>query len=283
MGETKAHLQDTPPVYVLGMAEEVSPEILYARMRRNETRRKPTGLFYSAWSYTEYALGRQLAISEAERKWHFELAQNLTGHVINHSDTTQDTRLGAKVLSTYLPLFNKRCFNDEITNEDVREVYASLAAAMDFLQPLSIDEPPQWRMTETAVLALAARTGQSEFLLYPGSPREEASCVQRLNHDSYFLAEGKIKLPTQQKLMPTTKEYDPSVTMVILAPILEKALIKQYGMNEYTESEMIHYLIGAIIAESVGKTQSVSETKLLNHLSEAVVSHYYLALNQNVA
>ncbi len=283
MGAKTNNILVLPPIDVLGRAEEASPEVLHARMRRNEARRKPAGLFNSAWSYTEYALGRQLPLTDTEREWHLDVAQTLAGTVINHPATTQDTRLGAMVLSTFLPLFEKRCFDREVTGQDAHDVYVSLAAAMDFLRPLSIDEPPQWRMTETAVLALAARTGQAEFLLYPSSPREEASSHQRLNHDSYFLAGGSRKLPTQQKLAPTAKVYDESVTMVVLAPILERALYKQFEKREYTNSEMLNYLIGAIIAEASGEELYESEVNLLNHLTEAAVSHYYQALSQNVA
>lgn len=270
-----------PPIHVLGTAEEVSPEVLHARMRRNETRRKPAGLFSSAWSYTEYALGKQLDLTDMEREWHLDLAQVLAGNIIKNNKVTQDIRLGAMVLSTYLPLFKKRCFKENVTSQDVYDVYTSLASAMDYLRPLFINEQPQWRMTETTVLALAARTGQPEFMLYPGSPREESSCYQRLNHDSYFLAPGNRKLPTQQKLAPTSKEYDDTVTMVVVAPMIERALRKQYEKRKYTNAEMLNYLIDSIIADATGREDS--EIGLLNHLTEAVVSHYYQALDQNIA
>lgn len=266
--------------HVLDRAEDVCPDVLRAIMLRNETRCRPAGLFLSAWSYTEYALGRQLCISDEEREWHIDSANQLLGRVINDSGTTQDTRLGAMILSTYLPLFKKRAFDERATRGDARDIYTSIAASMSYMRPPGIDEPFQWRMTEAVLLALSARTRQPDFLLYPASPREETSEVQPQNHDSYFLIDGVRKIPTQQKLVHTGKVYEDSVMVVALFPIIEKAMRKHCGSQtmEMSRSEQINYLIGCIIAEANSSEAAPHEIRLLNHLSEAVVSHYHCAL-----
>lgn len=181
--ETKTHS-------VLELAENLSPEELLPAMKRNEARRTPTGLFHSAWTYVEYALNRQLKIPKSEKTWHLESAQYLLGQIINNHNAHQDTTLGALILSTYLPIMQKRAVGEIIDNSDTSNVYESLAAAMSYLKPLEIDEPPQSRMEEVVVLALSARTRQPNLLMFPTSPREESSEIQSLNHDGYFLHGG---------------------------------------------------------------------------------------------
>jgi len=153
------------------LAEDLPPEAAVAAMHHYETRRNPEGLFRSAWNYTEFGLNRNFECSELVRKYYFEHAQNLIGMTLSHRRSHQDVKLGSLVLSSYIPLFQKRSFEQEVTPNDCRQVYESLGAAMRYLQPLETDSPPQWRMAETAVLALSARTSQPELLLYPTSPR----------------------------------------------------------------------------------------------------------------
>src|SRR5690606_30588005 len=162
-----------------------------------ETKKSPNGKLRSAWNYAEFALNLKNSTPDVRRE-HFHTSQLLTAMVLADVKTTHDTALSALTLSTYLPLFEKRSEDNELTNEDCEGVYRSLGGAMRYLRPLEIDEPPQWRMTEVSVLALSARARQPHLLMYPTSPREETSGIQVLNHDSYFFT-GDDKIPIQQK------------------------------------------------------------------------------------
>lgn len=255
------------------LAEHVRPDIATAAVRLYETRRNPSGLFHSAWHHAEYALNGELNDRGIANEY-FNTSQNVISSIISHPEAHQDTLLGALTLSTYMPLFRKRAGDIAVTPEDCETVYDSLGAAMAYLKPLTLDEPPQWRMAEVSVLALSARTKQPWLLLYPTSPREEMSSFQPLNHDSYFI-EDKGKIPLQQKLLPTKKTYDECITMLTLQPIVDKAMRVAGEQSWPNLSDKINHLISLIVAETHGAPITRDETKFLNFMSEAVAAHHY--------
>jgi hypothetical protein len=256
------------------LAEYAEPAMLALEMERYKTRRNPEGLFRSAWNYVEYGTNKNNLDSVVNPDYYFEYAQNLIGMTLNKSGVYQDTELGALVLSTYLPLFKKRRFDEPLTPEDCGNVYRSLGQAMAYLQPLKIDEPPQWRMAETAVLALSARTSRPEFLLYPTSPREESSAEAVLNHDSYFIDNGS-KIPIQQKLVRTEKEYDDWITILTLQPLIERGVRKTSLRKVYTLADQVNHLLSLIVTETNGERITKQEASFLNTISAAIVSHRY--------
>jgi hypothetical protein len=255
------------------LAETLEPSTIEAEMSRYQTRRKPTGLFRSAWNHAEYGLNQSFEYDDTLRKQYFHYAQELLGAVILHPDTHQDTLLSSLVLSTYIPLLQKRSLGEEITSNDCRQVYGSLGEAIGYMQPLETDQPPQWPLAEVAVLALSARISRPDLLLYPSSPREENSKVQAYNHDSYFIQQH-TKVPIQQKLIETTKEYDEWITILTLRPILRRAYKKHADTAQITSAaDEINYVLALIVSESNGVAVSDKELKLLDHLSSAIASH----------
>lgn len=254
------------------LAEHVSREEAIAAVQHYGTRRTPAGLFHSAWSHIEYAMSQQVALDDDLRQTYSDYTQEIIAMTIDHPRVSQDTRLGALVLSTYVPLFMKRSLDEDITRDDCRGVYRSLGSALSYLRPLNIDEPPQWRMTEIAVLALSARTTQPELLLYPTSPREEAASDFRFNHDSYFL-HNNDKIPIQQKLIETQQEYSDWVRILELQPIVERTLQKVGGGAPQDMASQMNMLLATLISETAGVELSRCETIFLNTMSEAVVAH----------
>lgn len=254
------------------LAEYVSPEMTSAQIRHYETRRNPEGLFRSAWNYTEFGLNQYFNYDASIRDYYFEHAQNLIGTVLTHSKAKQDTILGGLVLSSYIPIFQKRSHDQPLTSEDCHAVYESLGRAMQYLQPLDVDQPPQWRMAETAVLSLSARTLQPDNLLHPSSPREESSSDASFNHDSYFLPE-KAKIPLQQKLLVTDKEYDEWITILTLQPLVVRSMRKAGTYESMNLADQINYLLSLIITETSGHRLTKSQNIFLNTMSAAVVSH----------
>lgn len=258
------------------LAEDIDQALAKAALRKFETKKNPSGLLRSAWNYAEYALNSK-GSEKGEREEYFHTSQLLTAMVLMDSKTQQDIALNTLTLSTYLPLFEKRSDGKELTSEDCESVYHSLGAAMRYLRPLAVDEPPQWRMTEVGILALSARARQPQLLMYPTSPREEASGIQELNHDSYFYdINGKI--PIQQKLLPTQKIYDECIKIMTLQPLLDLALRKSGEYVPASLADKVNYLLSLIISETSGVGLTREETRFLNSMTEAVVAHYFDAL-----
>lgn len=267
----------------LPLAESVSPEIAVAAMKRYETRRRPEGLFHSAWCQVEMGLNKQIDQSDPARSYYFDTADMLLGWLIRRQDCHADTYLGTLVLSSYMPLFKKRAYDELISRTDCDELYTSLGSALAYLRPLSVDEPPQWAMTESAVLALSARTRQPELLLYPASPREEHSPDSSVNHDSYFYNNGD-KIPLQQKLIRTDKTYADWIGILTLEPLLDKGL-RSVGsdFNNMQASDKVNHLLSLIVAETTGGELDSNERKFLNFMSSAVAAHRFDAERESEA
>ena len=256
--------------------EDFDTQITIDALKKYETRRNPSGMMRSAWNYAEHGLYLRAGQKEARQEY-FHSSQYLISRVIDHPKVHQDTVLSALTLSTYIPLFSKRASEIEISSLDCEEVYRSLGRAMNYLRPLDIDEPPQWRMVENAMLALSARSRQPQLLMYPASPREEASATQSLNHDSYFLDQNG-KVPVQQKLLPTQKIYDECIKVLTVQPLLDRALRKSGETQKNELSEKVNYLLSLIIAETCGYSMTREEVSFLNTMTESVVSHYFTSV-----
>ena len=270
-----------PPHVLPPLAEDLDQQLASAALKKYETRKNPNGLLHSAWSYAEYALNAR-EVRQSGREEHFHTSRLLTSMVVNHPKVGQDTLLGALTLTTYVPLFSKRAFEEEIDSKDCEDVYRSLGLAMNYLRPLAIDEPPQWRMAEIGVLALSARSRQPKLLMYPTSPREETSEIQALNHDSYFYDE-RGKIPIQQKLLPTQKIYDDCIKILTLEPLLDKAFKKNRDAVNTTLSQKVNYLLSLIVSEVSDVELNRDEVAFLNAMTEAVVAHYFESGRQPIA
>lgn len=156
------------------------------------------------------------------------------------------------MLASYIPIFRKRADNQGITGEDCTGVYESLAAAFSYLKPLRHDTTPSTVALEALVLAASARTQSPSYLLYPTSPREEASTLREVNHDSYFVR-GDTKLPIQQKLVATPVRYADSITMLTLLPIAAKASRKSGYVLLDDDSDLLNNAIALVVAEASGE------------------------------
>lgn len=274
-----------PPDFVVRPLAEFMPvDIAEQALKKFESRRSASGLFHSAWSHVEYALCQEANLDDEMRAYYFDYAQELLGQIINADlsgeiygqaitrPASQDQLLGALTLSSYTPVFRQRAFGETTTRADCASLYDSLGYAMRYLRPLEIDEPPQWRMAEVAMLALAARTMQPEFLLYPASPREESASKAQFNHDSYFMNDCS-KIPLQQKLIRTDKIYDECITILTLEPLLDKTTARTHLDTRRARADKLNQLFATIIAETAGETLDPREKQFLDIMTRAVVAH----------
>lgn len=242
-------------------------------IQKYNARQKPAGIFHSAWSHVEFALSSSNDIDDDIRREYFDIAQTLLGSIIINPESHNDTRFGAYLLSSYVPIFKKRRFKEPLSAQDCRGLYDSIGAAIALMRPLGIDEPPQSIMLEAGCEALSARSLQPENLLYPTSPREEASPYARYNHDSYFFVHPHSKLPLQQKLTPTNKIYDESVRILTLLPLLEKGARKARIELASASSERLNYLLGLIVADTHHQPVTRNEKQLLNYMTRSIIAH----------
>lgn len=273
MSYERLAMADSTSRETYGLAEHLEPAVAVRALNHFATRQKPAGCFHSAWSHVELALNQHADLSDTDREWYLDQAQELLGEVFASQDATENTRLAALTLSSYMPCMTKRACGREITSEDCHNVYESLGKAIAYLQPQDPDDPPRWRMTETAVLAASARTGQPHLLLYPTSMREECSSVAVRNHDSYFLGDDGQKYPLQQKFVPTDKTYEPPIRLINFAPTIEKSFQCSRLAIPASKTEQVNQTLGMIVAEAAGQEISENEREFLNHLSRAVAYH----------
>ncbi len=252
-------------------AEHVPPDIAERELHRFGSRRTPEGLFRSAWNQVEYALNQQVEQPPEARDIYFQHTQDLLGMIVHNPSAHQDVMLNSFILSSYIPLLRKRSHKEDITRQDCESIYESVGAAMAYMKPLDIHEPPQWIMLEAAVLALSARTRQPELLLYPSSPREENSDHAWLNHDSYFF-QDQTKYPIQQKLVATDKEYDEWIQVLTLEPLVDRAF-RRAGLDSDLSSYKINYLLSLVITEAAHQELAEEEKRFLDILSSAVASY----------
>lgn len=266
------------------LAENLPADAAEQALRQFESRRNPAGLFHSAWSHVDYALCQSIDTDDDLRLNYLSYAQELLGEIIKADISgeiygqaishpiSQDQLLGALTLSSYVPVFRQRALGEVTQRRDCVELYESLGQAMSYLRPLDIDEPPQWRMAEMAMLALSARTTQPDFLLYPASPREESAPLSRINHDSYFMS-ADSKVPLQQKLINTNKAYDECVTILTLEPLLDKGTSRAHFRQTSNRADKLNRLLSLVVAESTGETLEADEKCFLNMITQAVVAH----------
>lgn len=255
------------------LAEQVDPIYAMAAAEQYQTRRKPGGLLLSAWSHIELGLNQKLDYSQPVKDSNFAIAQQLVGEIVHDERTHEDTMIGAYVLASYLPLFHKRAVSREVDQQDCRQVYDSLGKMIAYLDPGGSTRISPWKLSESAVLALSARTSQPQLLLYPTSPREESSNVQRYNHDSYFYSDDS-KYPIQQKFVGVEKEYDPSITMLTLQPLIDKAT-RVAGMQPCEgTTDRVSRILSLIVCETNGIDLNESEQRFLNFMSTAVAAHH---------
>ena len=275
MSEAAAHGNENYELHraLQSPIEDLDQHVALAALKQFETRRNPSGLLHSAWSNAEYALNMKDS-DRGERDEFFHTSRLLTSMALAHPKVRQETALNSLTLATYLPVFTKRASDIEVSSEDCDDVYRSLGQAMGYLRPLTVNEPPQWRMVEVASLALSARSHQPQLLLYPASPREEATATSPLNHDSYFL-DTNGKIPVQQKLIPTQKIYDECIQVLTMQPLLDKAHRKSGKTDKGELGEQVNHLLSLIVAEASGVEMERDELTFLNVMTEAVVAHYF--------
>lgn len=254
-------------------AEQLPVGLASITMNRYGARRNPAGILHSAWCHIEYALSPDCQDVADLKNTYFNYADDLLGEVINSPSSGQNIRFSALRLASFMPLFKKRVTYHNITQQDCIDLYGSLGAALSWIKPLHDDEPPQSSMYEAACESLSARSRQPEYILFPTSPREEASVKARFNHDSYFL-NASNKLPIQQKLIATAKRYDNPVKVMLLEPIIERAAKRAKMELPDSRANKLNTVLSLVIREAHSDNISIRETQFLDCITRGIIAHY---------
>lgn len=266
------------------LAEHVDADIALAAMRHCMTLRKPEGHFHSAWRHIEFAMNQNIEyLNEPLRKKYMGDAQWLLAGILDARGdkrgrkTNPDLYAQAMTLNIFLPILTKRALNQDIVPQDCRDIYTSFGMAFRTINALHYPDSSykSSRFAEMLGPALSARTKRPDVLLYPSSPREEASTTQPLNHDGYFIKHAE-KVPLQTKLIHTDKIYRDPTRTIYIEPLAEHAL-KRAGLAPREITLPIgHYteMIAELIDEETAGFADPQCKDALDYLTRSVVARY---------
>lgn len=246
------------PELINRLAENVPVDFLYETMRKLIQKRGANGLYCSAWAHIEYALGSTSLFIQDRNQFLSDAAWLLWRTADSKTTASTNTvRLQATVLSAFIPLFRQRLTDKVPTKTDTDMLYKSLVASLE----LAYDNDPTAKIgslrpdtkcNEVLVEAAAARGG---IVLFPASPREEATDLQDHNHDSYFCIDG-AKYPIQIKDKETDKFYQPHISIIVMRDLL----------NGHSATEALQ----AMQNDAKGYVLRQKEVHLLNHMTSVM-------------
>lgn len=265
------------------LAEQVDPAVALAGMRHCMTLQKSEGHFHSAWHHIEYAMNQQLEHLDDElRRKYMGDATFLLGGIIDPSIHNRRERVNptlysqALTLSIYLPALTKRALRHDVTSSDCVNIYHSFGIAFKDINSLNYPDASfkSARFAEMIGPALSARTLSPEKLLYPASPREEASTIQSLNHDGYFIKDGQ-KIPLQTKLIQTEKVYEDPTRTIFIDPLANHALCRAGLISDeyFAIGECTEIIAELITEETTGIIDRRGKTAL-DYLTRSIVARY---------
>jgi len=266
------------------LAEHVDADVALAAMRHCMTLRKPEGHFHSAWRHIEFAMNQNVDyLNDSLRRKYMGDAQWLLAGILNARgdsqgrSTSPDLYAQALTLNIFLPVLTKRALNQRITPRDCQDIYQSFGTAFRSINAFTYPDSSykSSRFAEMLGPALSARTNRPDVLLFLSSPREEASTIQPLNHDGYFIKK-KRKIPLQTKLIQTAKVYHDPTKTIYIEPLAEHALKRSGIVPKNADlhigdcTEMIAELVG----EETARTIDYQGKTALDYLTRSVVACY---------
>lgn len=266
------------------LAEHVDAGVALAAMRHCMTLRKPEGHFHSAWRHIEFAMNQNVTyLNEPLRKKYMGDAQWLLAGILDARGdkhgrkTNPDLYAQAITLNIFLPVLTKRALTQAITPKDCQNIYQSFGTAFRTINAFTYPDSSykSARFAEMLGPALSARTKRPDALLYPSSPREEASTTQPLNHDGYFIKSTE-KIPLQTKLIYTEKIYHDPTRTIYIDPLAEHALKRAELIPEGIELPIGYYteMIAELVDEETAGFIDHQGKEALDYLTRSVVARY---------
>lgn len=266
------------------LAEHVDADIALAAMRHCMTLRKPEGHFHSAWRHIEFAMNQNVTyLNDPLRKKYMGDAQWLLAGILDargneqRRKTNPDLYAQAITLNIFLPVLTKRALQQRITPEDCQNIYLSFGTAFRTINAFNYPDSSykSARFAEMLGPTLSARTKRPDALLYQSSPREEASTIQPLNHDGYFI-KGEEKLPLQTKLIHTEKIYHDPTRTIYIEPLAEHALKRSGIIPKEIELPLGNYteMIAELVSEETAGFIDQQGKEALDYLTRSIIARY---------
>lgn len=272
------------------LAERMDPALAVAGMRHCMTLRKAEGHFHSAWHHIEYAMNQNVPYFDDElRRKYLGDAAFLLGRIVDSRSHDSKQKINptlyaqALTLNTYLPVLTKRAVQQPVTASDCEDIYRSFGYIFQDINSLSYPDASykSARFAEMVGPALSARTLRPDALLYPASPREEASNYQPLNHDGYFIKAGE-KVPLQTKLIETEKIYDDPTRTIYIEPLAQHALLRAKLIDQTDCMDMVigdaTEMICELVTEEVAGTVDKEGKIALDYLTRSIIARYQYEL-----
>jgi hypothetical protein len=264
------------------LAERVDADVALAAMRHCMTLRSPEGHFHSAWHHIEFAMNHNVDyLNDSLRRKYLGDAQWLLAGILDARGDRQGRKTNADLyaqaltLNIFLPVLTKRALNQQITPNDCQDIYQSFGHSFRTINAFTYSDSSYKisRFSEMLGPALSARTTRPEYLLFPSSPREEASITQPLNHDGYFIKEDD-KLPLQTKLIKTSKEYHDPTRIIYIEPLAEHALKRSgllAGDTELIIGDCTEMIVELIDEETAGIIDDAGKNAL-DYMTRSIVA-----------
>lgn len=265
------------------LAENLPPDFVIEKTDSLVMKRTTEGKLASAWAHLELSICQNVPLTDEMRRDNFWLISSLLQDCMTHtgSRSNEKLRLEAALLSAQLPLFAYRAINEQPSSKNIFDTYTSIGAAIDYVyrngRPTEGTDLPS-QCAEAVVMALAARTGQPNWVLYQSSPREERSPFMQGNHDCYRIANDK-KIWVQVRTQSTDKLQEETIVKVVTQDIVNHAgklcrrlQAKGVDTTDVTIEEYEH-ILALIVAETKGKSLSAAEKRILDAASAMVIGH----------
>lgn len=271
------------------LAEDLPSAYAYSQMRAFSTKRGAEGRLQSAWRHVEFALCQGASVDDKTRSSIIDLSSYLLNEpfLSENTSATALCRCKAELLSSYLPLFSKRALKQMPTSEDMANLYVSLGKilAREYKEAAVGGRPALSFCNEILMMAVTARTLQPNMVLYPTSIREEGAHQADLNHDNYFILNGK-KVPVQmttaeaEELAVKEARYSDDIHVFNINRLVRNAMQRQNRIR-YKMPQIEHLSIddcmpiaGLVIDEAEGDSLYPAEEEILNTTSQLAVRLY---------
>lgn len=266
------------------LAEHIDPDAALAAMRHCMTLRKPEGHFHSAWRHVEFAMNQNIDyLTRDLRQKYIGDAQWLLAGILEVRGDKPDGRTHpdlfaqAMTLNIFLPVLTKRALGEHISPQDCQNIYESFGVAF---RTINAQRHPDAsykssRFAEMLGFALSARTRRPNVVLFPASPREEASSMQHFNHDGYFIQINE-KVPLQTKLIATSKTYHDPTKTIYIEPLAEHALKRSGLLPKDTKLPIgtCTEMIAGLVDEETSRVIDTDGKAALDYLTRSVVGRY---------
>lgn len=214
-----------PPA--LALAEDLDLRTIYQLnhpMRGTRLPSKTDREYQDAW----VALESAMASSDPQAKEQLSHDAHDSFQRIHRASRLEKYRQNAGRVLDFLPSFQLRIFHEPYPSEIIRQ--QSLLLGKRAVR--STYEASLGDFYENIIFGLGAHNGNPNYLILPGSVREEAS-QQFYDHDGYVIRGRKIPVQLKATERSDHRKYDPRIHKINVRPMLTSTAVAIYGPKRW--------------------------------------------------